>query len=167
MDELLGAGRRGDVAAARAVLATHPRLVEQLTTEDQGAAAQAAEDGREDAVRALIEIGFDPAWEGPWGGTPLHHAAWRGNLPLVRALLSLGAPVNRRDREFGSTPVAWAAHGSRHFRDADDDYVAIIDLLIDAGSEIEPAHNKTGDPPHALASPGVARHLRERGFVPG
>ena len=167
VDELLGAGRRGDLAEARRILARHPRLFEQIADEDRGAVAQAAEDGREDAVRALVAVGFDPAWEGPWGGTPLHHAAWRGNLPLVRALLELGAPVDVRDRQFGSTPIAWAAHGSRHFRPADDDYIAIVDLLLAAGSTLAPSYNKAGEPPHALASPGVARHLREKGFVPG
>lgn len=165
LDGLLGACARGDLEAARAFLAKDPRLLERLTSE-KGALAHAAEDGRIEAVKILLAIGFDPAWEGPWAGTALHHAAWRGNVPLVELLLEEGAPVNARDREFGSSPLAWAAHGSANFRSADAEYGAIIERLIAAGARLESAYNKAGEPPHALASPAIARLLAERGFVP-
>src|SRR5262249_22866876 len=35
-----------------------------------------------------------------------------------------------------------------------------------ARSQLEFAFTKAGEPPHALASPGIARLLRQRGFVP-
>src|SRR5206468_8066351 len=125
----------------------------------------AAESGKDGAVRVLVSLGFDLGLEGPWGGTALHHAAWQGRVELVRALLAAGAPVNIRDRTHGSSPIAWAAHGSANCRDADDDYVAVTDLLIDARAEREPSFNKLGEPPEDLASDVVADHLRARGFA--
>ena len=64
-----------------------------------------------------------------------------------------------------SAKIAWAAHGSANCRDADDDYVAVTDLLIDARAEREPSFNKFGEPPEDLASDVVADHLRARGFA--
>ena len=97
-------------------------------------------------------------------GTPLHHAAWRGNTALVRTLLVLGAPVNVRDGQYGSSPLGWAAHGSANFRSADADYVTIVDLLLDAGATNEFATNNWGEPPANLGSDAVAARLVERGL---
>ena len=130
------------------------------------AVTHAAQLGRVEAVRALVALGFDVGLEGPDGGTPLHQAAWWGRVEMTRALLELGAPVNVRDRPYGSTPLAWAAHGSANCRQADDDYIVVVDLLLDAGSEREPSYNHWKEPPENLASDAVAQHLRARGFAP-
>lgn len=162
VDELLGACMAADAEAARSVLARHPGLLAELTPEDRQAFALAAEEKREASVRLMAELGFDFLWEGSWGGTPLHHAAWHGNPSMVRLLLGLGAPVNVRDREYGSSPLAWAAHGSTNCRQADDDYCAVVELLLDAGSERETSTNRWGEPPESMASPRVTKVLRER-----
>ncbi|HEV8481004.1 MAG TPA: hypothetical protein VGR66_09435, partial [Candidatus Eisenbacteria bacterium] len=94
-------------------------------------------------------------------------AAWRGHVPLVELLLAHAAPVDARDSTFGSSPLGWAAHGSRHFRSADAEYAAVIERLIAAGATLEPSVNRWGGAPHTLASPGIARLLAERGLVPG
>jgi ankyrin repeat protein len=166
LDRFFAACAQGDHDAARTVLDEHPDLIQTLPRQEKGALAHAAENGQIGAVRVLAAFGFDPAWEGPGAGTALHHAAWRGNVALVELLLDLGAPVNMQDREFGSSPIGWAAHGSAHCRSADEDYAAIIERLLAAGSRIEFALNREGKPPDALASPAVAQLLRERGFVP-
>ena len=95
-------------------------------------------------------------------GTPLHHAAWVGNPEMVRSLIALGAPVNVRDREFGSSPLGWAAHGSRHFRDADADYEQVIQALLEAGADRASSINRWNAPPESLASPAIAELLRAR-----
>jgi hypothetical protein len=87
-------------------------------------------------------------------------------VDVVRELLAVGAPIQIRDKTYGSTPLAWAAHGSNNCREADDDYIAIIDLLLQAGSERAPSYNHWNEPPENLASDAVADHLRARGFVP-
>ncbi|KHO28032.1 ankyrin [Mycolicibacterium setense] len=44
------------------------------------------------------------------GATPLHQAAWAGDLELIRRLLDAGADPTITDRRFGSTPMEWAEH---------------------------------------------------------
>ncbi len=166
VDELLGACARGDLEAARAVVVAHPGLPDTLTDEERRAPVRAAENGQASAIRVLAALGFDLAGGGPGRSTPLHQAAWRGHLATVRELLAAGVPVNPRDETHGSSPLAWAAHGSANCRDADEDYVAVVDLLLEAGAEREPSFNHRHEPPEHLASDAVAEHLRFRGFAP-
>ncbi|MFN8587649.1 MAG: ankyrin repeat domain-containing protein [Candidatus Eisenbacteria bacterium] len=165
-DALLGACARGDEAAARAVLAAHPGLLGALDDEDRRAPLRAAEFGNAAALRVLHALGFDMAVHGHGRSTPLHQAAWRGYVDAVRVLLAAGVEVDPRESTYGSTPLAWAAHGSRNCRDADDDYLAVVDLLLDAGAKREPSYNHWGEPPEALCSDAVEARLRERGFAP-
>lgn len=44
------------------------------------------------------------------GATPLHHAAWDGDIGLIQRLLAAGADPMIADRQFGSTPLGWAEH---------------------------------------------------------
>ncbi len=166
VDQLLGAAARGDLAAARAVLATHPDLLATLDDEDRRAPVRAAENGQADAIRVLAALGFDLGVHGPGESTPLHQAAWRGQVEAVRALLEAGVAIDPRDATYGSSPLAWAAHGSKFCRDADDDYIAVIDLLLAAGATREPSYNHWKEPPENLASDAVSEHLRARGFAP-
>jgi hypothetical protein len=66
--------------------------------------------GTPDGVRALAAAGgdLDALFD---GHTMLHHAAWIGDVDLVRALLDGGADPNVVDAEHGTTPLAWAEHG--------------------------------------------------------
>jgi ankyrin repeat protein len=166
IDAFLSACAVGDVEGARRIRDAHPGLLEALSPRDRGALVAAAESNNVQGVRALVALGFDVGSEGPDAGTPLHHAAWRGRVELTRVLLELGAPVDVRDKEYGSSPIAWAAHGSANCRDADQDYIEVIDLLLAAGPERPPSFNKSGEPPELLASDTVADHLRARGFAP-
>ncbi len=165
-DALLGACARGDLAAARAVLAAHPGLLAALSEEDRQAPVRAAENGQAEALRVFAALGFDLAGGGPGDSTPLHQAAWRGHVDAVRALLEARVPIDPRDRTYGSSPLAWAAHGSANCREADEDYVAVIDLLLAAGATREPSYNHWKEPPENLCSDAVEEHLRARGFVP-
>jgi ankyrin repeat protein len=167
VDELLGACVTADASKARAILAAHPGLIRALSKDDHGTLVQAVYGEGADSLRLMAELGFDLAAEGPWGGTPLHHAAWLGNAALVRLLVSLGAPVNVRDSRFGSSPIAWAAHGStNNGNTANADYAAVAGLLLDAGSERAASLNRWKEPPESMASPEVEELLRARGFAP-
>ncbi|MUL67428.1 hypothetical protein BOO86_23340 [Mycobacterium sp. CBMA 234] len=52
----------------------------------------------------------DPNARDEEGATPLHHAAWNGDLVLIRRLLDVGADPSITDERFGSTPLEWAEH---------------------------------------------------------
>src|SRR5262249_29574852 len=56
----------------------------------------------------MAELGFDLS---PLGrNTPLHDAAWAGDLETVKLLVELGADTSIRDPHYGGTPLGWAAH---------------------------------------------------------
>lgn len=72
--------------------------------------AEAASMGKRDAVRVMLDAGFDI--NAP-GRTALHEAALRGDLELVRALLEWGADPTIVDPQYNSTPLGWAQHAGR------------------------------------------------------
>lgn len=52
----------------------------------------------------------DPNARDGEGATPLHHAAWAGDLDLIRTLLDAGADRTVVDLQYGTTPREWAEH---------------------------------------------------------
>lgn len=168
MEELLGACLAADEKRARALLASNPGLLAAMTDADRGALADAVNHERADAVRLLVRLGFDLKAELGDGGTALHWACWEGRLEMVKLLLSMGAPVNVKDKMFGGSPLGWALHGSQNSprQGGDDTFIAIVDLLLDAGATREAATNKHGEPPEGHASKRVAQHVAARGFGP-
>jgi len=168
MEEFLGACLAADEPRARASVSAHPDLLQSMTDDDRSALGDAVKHERADAVRLMVALGFDLKVELGDGGTALHWASWVGRLEMVKLLLSLGASVNVKDKMFGGSPLGWALHGSQnspHHGD-DDTYIAIVDLLLDAGATREAATNKHGEPPESHASKRVAKHAAARGFGP-
>lgn len=167
VDRLLAACLAGDEPAARVIVASEPGLVAALAPADRGALGHAAAIGRLEAVRLMLALGWPLTHEGEWGGTPLHWAAWHGQAEVVELLLAAGAPVNVRDARYGSSPIAWCAHGS-HFNERanDTDWPRITARLLDAGATRAEAINHWNEPPEAFARPSVLAVLTARGFVP-
>lgn len=166
VDRLLGACADSDAVTAERIVREHPDVVRSLSLEDRQALALAVEAGKTDSVRLLVSLGWSLTDEGPWGGTPLHHAAWHANADMTQLLLELGAPVDVKDSEYGSSPIAWAAHGSAHGHpDKQDDYVAVVELLMKAGATRTASYNKWNEAPEHMASPAVTSALKRGGFV--
>lgn len=164
VDRFLGACATEDEHTAKAILQLYPDLIARLEPADRQALHAAVDDNREGIVRLMLTLGWPVAENGEWGGTALHWAAWRGRPTLVRLLLEHDAPVNVRDPEFGSSPIAWACHGSTNSR-ADADYQAIVEMLLDAGATRAESFNQWHESPESMASRGVAEWLVRRGFT--
>ncbi|MEV6609159.1 ankyrin repeat domain-containing protein [Kutzneria sp. NPDC051319] len=105
------------VAAVLAGAAVDTAVVPEAIAARPGLIVWAAANGRLDAVRRLVSLGFDvnalgrgdTPIEQPWQ-TALHQAAGDGNLPMAELLLSLGADPSIRDARFDATPLDWAHH---------------------------------------------------------
>ncbi len=160
VDEFLNAALSGNEVAARAILAAEPDLISRFDAEDHATLPQLMAEKKPIDFARLVALGFDLGWEGAWGGTPLHHAAWRGNVEMVRELVRIGAPRDVRDRTYGSSPLAWAVHGSRFCRSADDEYLAIAQLLLEAGSSRAATINQWGEPPENLGSKRLSAFIQ-------
>jgi len=93
------------------------------------ALAFAAQHGRIEALRFLLDAGEDPARYNPLGAhahsTPLHQAVVHGHLDAVRLLVDRGAPLDWKDTIFHGTPLGWAEYGNQ---------TEIAQILRDAAS---------------------------------
>lgn len=106
------------VAAALGRMEDFMRLVPSADADGRHRAlALAAQFGRVDAVRALLEAGEDPNRYNPVGAhshsTPLHQAALAGHLDVVRLLIERGARLDIKDVMWNGTPADWARHEGR------------------------------------------------------
>jgi hypothetical protein len=129
VDRLLAAALGGD---AQAVRQAAPDLRAAAIRRRPDAVRQAVDLRRPAAIRLLVETGFPI--DGDGGTTPLHIAAYEGNLELVRLLVSLGADPVRKDRHFQSTPLGWAQH-------------AHADAVVDYLDSLSSARPRSADQP--------------------
>ena len=69
-------------------------------------------------------------------------AAKNGNIEALRKYLGTGADVNSRDREYGITPLAWAAFVGHR---------GIVELLIRSGADVNAKNRDAGTALHGAA----------------
>jgi ankyrin repeat protein len=106
------------VAAGLGRLTDFRQLLGSSNGEDRHLALTVSADlGRFEMVKLLLEAGVDPDRYNPVGGhshtTPLHQAAWRGYMDIVRLLVEHGARLDTRDLLWNGTPADWARYGGR------------------------------------------------------
>jgi hypothetical protein len=120
VDALIRRGAKVDLVVAAAT-GRYNEAVSLLGDTDaesrQRALALAAQHGRVDVVRLLLDAGVDPDRYAPVGGhshaTPLHQAVAAGQEPVVRLLVERGARLDIRDIHHHATPKDWAVHFGR------------------------------------------------------
>ncbi len=161
MDRFVGACMVPDERTARAMRSEHPDLAASMNASDRQLLVQAVETDRTESVSLMLDLGWSLAEESEWGGTPLHWAAWHGSERTARMLVARGAAINVRDSQYGSSPIAWAAHGSTNSRHASDEaYARIVTMLIEAGATPAESVNRWNEPPDSMATDMVAALLR-------
>jgi hypothetical protein len=108
VDELIATAMAGERPAVERLLAADPGLRERAIERCPDQLVRAAEQDSHGAVALLIELGFDVNARSRTA--PLHEAAMRGNLPVIRLLLDHGADPKIRDTGYDATPAGWAEH---------------------------------------------------------
>ncbi len=90
----------------------------------------AAETGRADIAKALLDAGGKVDCRNSAGETPLHLAARAGNVKCVELLIGAGADVNAEttDRYCNVTPLIYGAQGGS---------TKVLKLLLDAGARVD------------------------------
>lgn len=134
-----------DEKAVARILKAHPEVRGEITPKDSRAVAAAAQEGRAEVVRLLLEAGFDPTAPGMDSGTALHVACWFGHLPVVRMLLDR-VPLELPDAHHGSPPLGWACHGAQWCRNERGDYPGVVEALLAAGADPAAPANTGGTP---------------------
>jgi hypothetical protein len=106
LDAVEAAIMRGNHGELERLISGDRTLLRRLLTKRRDLLIKAAEYGRVPAVRLACALGFDVNARLP--RTALHMAARAGDLPMVRALLELGADRSVRESEYNATPLEWA-----------------------------------------------------------
>ena len=114
----------------------------------------AAKDGDVDSVKKFLDQGVDiNSQAGRWGNTPLHEAAFWGNVQVVRLLISEEANVDAKDY-YGCTPLHDAV---------DYGNLEILELFLGKNTNVN-AINEEGQTPLDLVSlKETANLLRKHG----
>ncbi len=108
VDAVVVAAMAGQRETLDGLLAADPGLRERAIERRPDQLVRAAEEGSQAAVSLLIELGFDV--NARPRTAPLHEAAMRGDLAMIRQLLDHGANPNLRDTGYHATPAGWAEH---------------------------------------------------------
>jgi ankyrin repeat protein len=113
-----------------------PDLVSKLTESQRNEIAHAARDNNTPVVLLMLEAGLPVTAHGQHKGTPLHWAAWHGNLAMVEALLRHNPPLEDTANDFDGTPLGWATHGSENgWHRKTGDYPGVVEALLQAGAK--------------------------------
>jgi len=118
--------------------------------------AHAARNNRTEAVRLMLECGLPVDARGQHQATPLHWAAFHGNVEMARTILRYAPPLEVDDADFSATPLEWAVHGSEHgWYVRSGDYASTVDLLMNAGAVPPPSGEKGSDAVRAVLARGT------------
>ncbi len=136
-DKFIAACWLHDTATVASLLSQHPDIVQQLSENDRNEIAQAARNNDTQSCLLMLEAGLPVTARGQHCATPLHWAAWHGNLDLMQALLRSNPPLEDVENDFHATPLGWATHGSEHGWHSDTgDYAAVVEALLEAGAKL-------------------------------
>jgi hypothetical protein len=95
--KLISACWGNDESVVKTVLAGNPQLVVQLSGEYKRHVAHAARNNNLTAVRLMLAAGLPIDARGQHQGTPLHWAAFHGNLEMVEAIMRYHPPLEVKD----------------------------------------------------------------------
>ena len=109
---------------------------------------KAARAGNLKQVQDLIAEGAPVNGRDALGGTPLHDAAWAGEKDIAAYLIQMGADVNARHAEGGSTPLHYAVLTN---------HPDVVEVLLDHGADVTALYKTSQTALHLAAARGYAR----------
>ena len=163
VDELIAAAMSGDRGGVERLLVADPGLRERAIERCPDQLVRAAEQDSYEAVALLIGLGFDVNARSRTA--PLHEAAMRGNVAVIRLLLEHGADPNLHDTGYDATPAGWAEHHEQ------PEALALLRPLErteqDAGAVTAPGSevDTADDRPDRLVVPGAAMRTVAAAFT--
>jgi Ankyrin repeats (3 copies)/Ankyrin repeat len=126
-----------DEVAVKALRKNYPDYSATLTDADRRQVADAARNNEAEAVRLLLESGLPIDSKGQHQATPLHWAAFHGNIAMAKIILRYGPPLEATDADFHGTPLGWAIHGSENgWNSSTGDYAGTVETLTQAGAKL-------------------------------
>ena len=154
--DLTVAAALNDLAAVRSMLDTAPSRIAEQRPDDRRPLYAAADFGRLDVVRLLLERGADPTWpdaEDSERGAALHAAAGRGDREMVELLLKHHADPNGFVNASGNAVYAAKTPEIRKLLEAHGGFLDPYDLVW-KGEDEEVIRIVTERPETALAGCG-------------
>ncbi len=120
-EEFAAACISGDHDKAKGIIARSPGIIERIGLHRRIEMLHRAVEGRRlEGVRLMAELGFEVSGQTKHDNvgmfletTPLHNAAWMGDLEMVKLLIELGADTTIRDRNYNATPLGWAEYNNK------------------------------------------------------
>lgn len=135
VDALMQAAWDGDAEGAAAIRVAHPGVEEERS---RWLLSTAVAQGRHHALPALIQAGYRLDDRGDMNETPLHQAAWRGDLEMVKTLVELGASLNDDKDRHKAIPLQYAMFASQYdlqwASQWRPDHAGVVRFLLGAGS---------------------------------
>lgn len=142
---LIDACWMADAQRVHAIRQADPTITADLAAADRSQVAHAARNNQEEAVQLMLECGWPVDATGQHGATPLHWAAFHGNVEMAKIILRRQPPLEAIDADFSGTPLRWAVHGSEHgWHRLTGSYGDTVEALIRAGAT--PAGHSGGSP---------------------
>ncbi len=127
----------GDEAMVHSLRAKLPNPAASFTDSDRRQVAHAARNNETTVVRLMLECGLPVDARGQHQATPLHWAAFHGNVEMARIVLHYGPPLEARDADFNGTPLGWAIHGSENgWHCETGDFGGTVEALMMAGENL-------------------------------
>ena len=110
-DELHAELMAGDAERARSLMKAQPALADEIAPRREAMVHDAAATANHSALRAMAALGFDIRM--PGRRSPLHMAAFNGDLGTLGLLIELGADPALRDPDHLSPAIGFALHAGR------------------------------------------------------
>jgi len=122
-------------AAAAGPEDARQKLDQMKVAYNENTFVERARDGDIQVIKMFLQAGMDPNVAADNGNTALIAAVRASRPEIINLLLTEGADINRRDKEFGAIPLIWAALRGHN---------ETANLLLERGADINALEEKNG-----------------------